>query len=96
MSDKIRLSLIPKEFPDITEEEANELLPKEVKLFFGIGKKPKKSSFDMPVSIETFDPMIKTIETDTIQSISSWYSIFYNIKGGNYKYLIFAKSQRYR
>lgn len=87
-----RLSLAIEEFGDVPKDQLLEKLPIDIHIYYGFGKKPKKSTFDIPVQIETFEPDTKQITPEVFESLEKWYNYFASFKGQNTKFLLFAKT----
>lgn len=89
-----RLSLKVEDYGEVMKEDILEKLPLEIDLFYGKGKKPKKATFDIPVTIETFEPEKKMIEEEIFESTQSWFDFFAGFRGANTKFLLFAKGHQ--
>ena len=87
-----KLSLAIEVFGDVPKDQLLEKQPIDIHIYYGFGKKPKKSTFDIPVQIENFEFDTKQITPEVFESFEKWYNYFASFKGQNIKFLLFVKT----
>lgn len=92
MSRQLTLSLEVRPYPEVTAEAVQEIHDLPIKLYSAVGKKPKKSTGEIPVVMETIEPTTVNISAQNLSTIQAWYNFFDSPRAKNCKYLLFAKS----
>lgn len=91
----VNLDLKILEFDQLEEDQIDAIEPTEITILRGYGKKPKKKSGEIPVTMETTNDDKITISGHDICTNLLWYSFFASKYSKYSKFLIFAKSEEH-
>ena len=89
---EITLDLTVVPFDEIEEEELPDIPQIPIKIYFAKGKKAQKAAFNIPVILESTEPIETSICGENLLSIESFYTYISKVRENNNKfYLVFGK-----
>lgn len=81
------LTVLP--YQPISQEDAKNLSEVNIKVLFGFAKKPKKSTAELLVVIESLRTTNIVISGEYLRSIREWYNFFPHACSFDTRYLMF-------
>lgn len=79
----------------ISQEDAESLDAVRLRLLFGTAKKPKKSTFELSVTLDSLTTTSVVVSGKNLKSINDWYGFFVHACALKSKFLLFAKSEHH-